>query len=129
MDIDNALYPEPVLSNPVITLKQIQHAIDKISPKKAPGPDKIANIMLKKTFDITSHHLHTLIQASINTAHFSSTFKSTTTIVLRKPGKPDYTKAEAYRPIALESTLGKLIESVITELLSHAVEQYQLIPL
>jgi ribonuclease HI len=48
--------------------------------------------------------------------------------VIRKPGKPDYTKANAYRPIALENTLGKLIESVVTELLSHAVEEHQLIP-
>jgi len=52
----------------------------------------------------------------------------TTTVIIRKPGKPDYTKASAYCPIALENTLGKLIESIITELLSHAVEEYHLIP-
>jgi Reverse transcriptase (RNA-dependent DNA polymerase)/Endonuclease-reverse transcriptase len=127
-DIDDATYPEPVSSNPVITKKQIQRAIDKLSPKKAPGPDEIANITLKKTFDIASHHLLTLVQASIDTSHFPTPFKSTTTVVLRKPGKPDYTKANAYRPIALENTLGKLIESVVTELLSYAVEEYELIP-
>jgi hypothetical protein len=38
----------------------------------------------------------------------------TTTAILRKPIKPDYTKASAYRPIALENKLGKLIESVVT---------------
>ena len=38
-----------------------------------------------------------------------------------------YTKANAYRPIALENTLGKLIESVIAELLSHVMEKHQLI--
>jgi hypothetical protein len=32
----------------------------------------------------------------------------------------------AYRPIALETTLGKLIESVVTKLLSYAVEESQL---
>jgi len=127
-DINNATYPEPTPSNPVITMNQVQRAINKISPKKAPRPDEIANITLKKTFDITSQHLHALIQSSINTSHFPTAFKSTTTIVLQKPGNPDYSKANAYRPIALENTLGKLIESIITELLSHVVEEYQLIP-
>jgi ribonuclease HI/endonuclease/exonuclease/phosphatase family metal-dependent hydrolase len=127
-DIDGASYPLPVPSNSNITMKQVRRAIDKISAKKAPGPDEIANITLKKTFATASHHLHALVQGSINTSHFPTAFKTTTTVVIRKPGKPDYTKANAYRPIALENTLGKLIESVITELLSHAVEEHQLIP-
>jgi hypothetical protein len=127
-DIDSeANYPEPVSSNPVITMKQVQRAIDKISPKKAPGPDEIANIVLKKTFDVASQLLRTLIQASINTSHFPTAFKTTTTVVIRKLVKPDYVKANAYRPI-VENTLGKLIESVVTELLSHTVEEHQLIP-
>ena len=96
-------------------------------PNKAPGPDEIANITLKKMFHTTAQHLQSLIQASINTSHFPTSFKSTTTVVLRKPEKPDYTKANAYRPIALENTIGKLIESIMTELLSHALEEYQLI--
>jgi ribonuclease HI len=127
-DINEATYPEPAPSNPIITINQVRRAINKISSKKAPGPDEIANITLKKTFDIAHQHLHTLIQASINIAHFPAPFKTTTTVILRKPAKPDYTKANAYRPIALENTLGKLIESIVTELLSHAAEEYQLIP-
>jgi hypothetical protein len=123
-DIDEATYPLPAPSNPNITMKQVRHAIDKISSKKAPGPDEIANITLKKTFDIASQHLLALIQGSINISHFPTAFKSTTTVIIRKPGKPDYTKANAYRPIALENTLGKIIESVVTELLSHAVEEH-----
>src|SRR5579859_3307182 len=127
-DINKATYPEPAPSNPIITINQVQRAINKISPKKASGPDEIANITLKKMFDTASQHLHALIQASVNTAHFPIPFKTTTTVILRKPQKPDYTAANAYRPIALENTLGKLIESIVTELLSHAAEEYQLIP-
>ena len=125
---DTTSYPEPITSNPVITMKQVQRAIDKMSPKKAPGPDEIANITLKKTLNVTSDHLQALIQGSINTSHFPTPFKTTTTIVLHKPDKPSYTEAKAYRPIALENTLGKLIESIVTELLSYTVEEHQLIP-
>ena len=125
---DTTSYPEPITSNPVITTKQVQRAIDKMSPKKAPGLDENANITLKKTLNVTSDHIQALIQGSINTSHFPTPFKTTTTIVLRKPDKPSYTEAKAYRPIALENTLGKLIESIVTELLSYTVEEHQLIP-
>ena len=40
--------------------------------------------------------------------------------------KPDYTKSNAYPPIALENTLGKVIESVVTESLSYTAETYSL---
>ena len=46
------------------------------------------------------------------------------TIPLRKPGKEDYTIAKAWRPISLLSTLGKVMESVIAERISHLVETF-----
>jgi Reverse transcriptase (RNA-dependent DNA polymerase) len=52
----------------------------------------------------------------------------TTTVVLRKPMKPDYTKPNAYRPIALENTIEKVLESVITDILSYLTESYELLP-
>lgn len=47
---------------------------------------------------------------------------------LRKPGKPDYTIAKAYRPISLLSTLGKAMEGVVAERLSYLVETHNLLP-
>ena len=126
-DIDSTMYPEPVASNPIITMNQLRWAINKISLKKAPGPDEIANITLKKTFSTTSCHLLALIQASVNLGHFLMAFKTTSMVILHKPGKPDYTRANAYHSIALENTLGKLIESIIMQLLSHTAEEYELL--
>ena len=111
-----------------ITIQQIERAIDKLSPQKAPGPDEIRNIVLKKSYDILKDYIHALVQALIHVRYFPAAFKTSTTIVLHKAGKPDYTKPNAYRPIALENTLGKLIESVIAELLSNVVESYELLP-
>src|SRR2546423_10040797 len=48
--------------------------------------------------------------------------------LLQKPCKPDYTSAKAYRPIALENTLGKVLESVIAKLISYLTETYNLLP-
>ena len=49
-------------------------------------------------------------------------------IVLRKPGKPSYKTLKAYRPIALISTMAKLLTSIIAESLSQIVEQHQILP-
>jgi Reverse transcriptase (RNA-dependent DNA polymerase). len=126
-DIEHATYPEPIQIDTKITIQQLERAINKLSPKKAPGPDEITNAVLKRTFPTIQQHLLALIQTSLNLGHFPQVFKKTTTVVLRKPTKPDYSKPNAYRPIALEST-GQSHESIIAELLSYVTETHQLIP-
>ena len=49
-------------------------------------------------------------------------------VVLRKPGKLDYTKSKAYRPITLENTIGKIFESMVTKMLSYLMEKQGLLP-
>lgn len=50
------------------------------------------------------------------------------TIVLCKPQKPDYTDLGAWRPIALLSTIGKVIEKVAARWLSGLGEREKLLP-
>ena len=113
---------------PQITARQIREAVNKLAPDKAPGPDEIANNVLKNTLPIIERHLQALMQASINLGHFPTCFKNTDTIVLRKPGKPDYTQAKAYRPIALENTVGKILESIMADIMSYLTETHELLP-
>jgi hypothetical protein len=49
-------------------------------------------------------------------------------ITLRKPGKDDYTKAKSYCPIALEETLGKVVEAVVARKISLLAERFNLLP-
>ena len=67
------------------------------------------------------------MQASINLRYFPKIYKSTITVVLGKPRKPDYTKAKAYHPIALKSALGKVLESVIADIISYLKDMYKLL--
>jgi hypothetical protein len=48
--------------------------------------------------------------------------------VLRKPRKPSYEVAKAYRPVILLSTIAKALMAIIAEDISHLVEEYQLLP-
>ena len=49
------------------------------------------------------------------------------TIILWKPAKLNYTKANTYHSIALENTIVNLIESIMAELLSYTMKEHQLI--
>ena len=84
--------------------------------------------LTKFTNKLTNKHILKLAQACMDIGYFPSVFKKTLTIVLRKPNKPDYTKPNAYRPIALENTIGKVLESITTELLSYLIETHKLLP-
>jgi ribonuclease HI len=127
-DIDGTDYPEPVPSPPRITSAQVDAAIEKLAAKKAPGPDEIPNLILKKCYNEIKDHLLRLAQESFETCHFPTIFKESKTLVLRKPTKPDYTKPNAYRPIALECTIGKVLESIMAETISYLTEEYDLLP-
>jgi retron-type reverse transcriptase len=99
-----------------------------VLPNKAPGPDGITNQVLKKALPLIEKHLQAILQASLNLGYFSKIFRTSTTVVMHKPGKPDYTRSKAYRPIALENTMGKIFKSVIAEILSYLTEVYKLLP-
>lgn len=51
-----------------------------------------------------------------------------TTVVLRKPGKDNYTAHHSYRPIALLSTLGKVLKAIIAARISYLEQAEHLLP-
>src|SRR5216110_195975 len=108
-------------------IRQIRSTVEKLAPEKASGPDEIANTVIKKTLPLIEQYLQALMQASIDLGHFPKPFKQTNMVVLRKPGKPDYTVTKAYQPIALENTLGKVLESVMVDTISYLMETYELL--
>ena len=66
--------------------------------------------------------------ASLNLGHYPQRWKTAKIVVLRKPGKADYTVPSSYRPISLLNTLGKLLEAVVARRLSYYAEKYKLLP-
>src|SRR5207248_11472340 len=103
------MLPRPRTHESQHIMTQVKRAIDKLAPSKAPGPDEIPNHILKRCLTTLQHHILALAQQSMMTGHFPQSFKETITLILRKPNKPNYTKPNAYRPIALENTIGKVL--------------------
>ena len=127
-DIPLAVYPQEVPYEDWVTIRQVREAVNRLAPDKSPGPDEVSNRVLKNTLPIMERHIQALTQASIRLGHFPRPFKHTTTVVIRKPSRPDYTKVKAYRPIALENTLGKVMESITAEIISYLTETHELLP-
>jgi len=73
---------------------------------------------MEKDLAVHIHSDHQDLRTAINLSHHPKAWRRAIIVVLRKPEKPDYTVPNAYRPISLLNTLGKLLESVIARRLS-----------
>jgi hypothetical protein len=59
---------------------------------------------------------------------FYEPWKVSTTVVLRKPGKPRYNIPKAYRPIALLNTMWKVLIAIVASHITFITEKHQLLP-
>ncbi|KAJ7136821.1 hypothetical protein C8R44DRAFT_608354, partial [Mycena epipterygia] len=115
-------FPAPS-PNPSFSVDHILQAIECVSPWKAPGPSGIPNVAICAARHIIAPLLLVILEAGLHLSYFPDSWKIFITATLRKPGKSDYTVPGAYRPIAEEECLGKVLESVITEWLSAFAEK------
>jgi hypothetical protein len=113
---------------PQITEKEIKDAIRTASPLKAPGPDGIANKALQTGTAQLATHLTRIFNQSLHLGYCPAHFRESTTVVLRKPGKDDYTAPKSYRPIVLMNTMGKIMDAVIARRLSYLAETHHVLP-
>ena len=99
-----------------------------IKPYKAPGPDGIPNIVLSSCADEIVDRLFYIYEAMLERGLLYKPWKASTTVVLRKPGKPHYDVPKAYRPIALLNTMWKVLTAIIANHISFITEEHQLLP-
>jgi hypothetical protein len=106
---------------------EIQAALKRTKPDKCPGSDEITNRFLQAMGNPLIQALTALLNQCWKAGYYPKRFRTARTIVLRKPDR-DYSDPGAWRPIALLSTLGKVLESVMACRLSELAEQHQLLP-
>ena len=125
----NFTYEPPICDFAPITDKQIHRAIDKLSPYKAPGPNGICNCVYKQCADLLVPYMGPLFRATFTLNHYPDEWKLSSTVVLRKPGRPDYSIPKAYRPITLLDTMSKILSSCVADDLVYIAEHHNLLPL
>jgi len=81
---------------------EVEKAIREAAPNKAPEPDEIPDRALIMALPTLKPLLTSLFNTCLNFGRHPISFKHTTTVALRKPGKGDYSQPGSYRPIALQ---------------------------
>ncbi|MBW0498141.1 hypothetical protein O181_037856 [Austropuccinia psidii MF-1] len=122
-DIPTSLATPDCPPFPDITKHKVSSAIKKLPNKKAAGPDNTPNKLLKIARGAITPHLTIIFNTCLKTHHFPPQWKEALTAIIRKAGKGDYTDPNAYWPIALLNTLGKVFEKIINNRLTYWSKQ------
>ncbi|GIZ44655.1 hypothetical protein CKM354_000785200 [Cercospora kikuchii] len=113
---------------PAITTEEIDQAIFRYNPRKAPGADEISFEMWRQLLPSVRPWIQWIYQTSLDLAYVPRSWRHAKIIALRKPGKADYTVPKAYRPISLLPTISKGLECIVATRLSYLAERYSLLP-
>ena len=106
----------------------VANMIAKLPNGKAAGPDGISNELLKLIAPDIKEDLAQAISKLFSTGSLPPTLKESTTVVLRKERRDDYSLPTSYRPIALENSLAKLAEKIVADRITNTLEEKNLLP-
>ena len=121
-------YPDPVCDFKPITDNQVHRAIKHLAPFKAPGPNGVCNIVFIKCASQLVPWMGTLFRATFSLNVFPDEWLTYKTIVIRKPGRPNYSAPKAYRPIALLDTMSKILSACVAEDLTWIAHKHKSLP-
>jgi hypothetical protein len=121
-------YPPPQWTFTNVMDEQIHRAIKKMKPYKASRSGTIPNSVLIHAREELVPHLGPLFQATNTLTYYPQEWALTETLVLKKPGKPDYTSPAAWRPIVLSDGIARLLNSCQTEDIVTMCERHNVLP-
>lgn len=119
-------YPRtfPILKGP-----ELKRIINDLPNRRANGEDCISNEIIKLALPAIEDELCRLFNACFELGYFPNAWRKAVTIIIRKNGKDNYSDPGAYRPIALLSCLGKILEKIITNRLTYWAETSKIVAL
>ena len=117
--------PDSLFSlNPISCHTLLRH-IDALKPKTSYGKDFVSNKLLKLAAPILLKPLTYLINLSMSTGVVPDEVTISKVIPLLKEG--DKTNFSNYRPIAIVSSIGKLLERVVAEQLNNYLDSLDIL--
>ncbi|KAI8402270.1 hypothetical protein FOFC_17577 [Fusarium oxysporum] len=113
---------------PNLTMEEVEEKVMEAKAWKAPGQDGLPAMVWKQLWSVVKERVLHLFHTSLSQGRLPDQWRTAKTIPLKKPGKDGYKKAKSWGPISLLSTLGKILEAVVANRISYAVETYGLLP-
>ncbi|KDN62287.1 putative zinc knuckle [Colletotrichum sublineola] len=139
-DISTGAPPDPVRlpplpqdrvehsTSPVFGAFEVKGVCKRLSRGKAYGPDGVSSDAIKMARAPLAPYLANLANACVRLSYHPDVFKLCNTVALKKKDKADYSNPRAWRPVALLSCLGKVIERLIAQRLQYLAMEHDLLP-
>ncbi len=104
--------------NNTIQQYEISSIIKKLDPYKAYGPDRIHNQMIKHFGPKVIQNITLLYNKCMKNGCFPTIWNEAHVLPIPKPMK-DHSNPKNYRPIAISSCLGRVLEKILANRLQH----------
>lgn len=92
--------------------------MESFNPKKALGADGLTTDICKQVVVNDVEMQVVILNKCWRLSYFPTEWKIATVVMLRKPGKEDYTHPKSYRPIGLLPIMGKILEKILVKRLA-----------
>ena len=124
----NFNYPPALWDFTNISNEQIHFAINNLKPYKASKSSSVPNSIFTHAREVLVPHLGPLFRATHSLDFYPQEWATTETLVLKKPGKTDYTTPSAWQPIVLSDGMARLLNSCHTSDMVSMCETHKILP-
>jgi hypothetical protein len=105
------------LSSITVSEKDVLDKLKKLNTNKGMGPDNIPPLLLKRCAHSLAYPLKIIFEKSLTTGIFPNQWKRARIIPVFKKGNAD--NVSNYRPIAILSSIAKVFESIVCDVLTN----------
>lgn len=105
-----------------IQVAEVLEALTRLPNGKAPGPDGIANEILKVVVRADPAPITHIFNRCLREAYYPERWKVANLVLIQKAGRPPE-DPKSYRPLCLLDTVGKLFEKILVKRLNHYLEE------
>ncbi|KAF5670363.1 hypothetical protein FCIRC_8971 [Fusarium circinatum] len=104
-----------------LTDKELEEIIKGLPRWKSTGPDEVPYEAIQLGGDELRSHLLRAFQVCLNMSYHPANFKDAILVMVRKSGKPA-NMPTSWRPLALLSCLGKILEKIVASRMQEALK-------
>lgn len=110
--------PPNTTNDAPFTLQELTHIIQNIRTRITPGTDNITSSLVKNIFSQCPSLILNIYNACLMYSYYPKQWKESRVILIPKPNKPLHLPS-SYRPICVNSILGKVLEKLVCTRLYH----------
>lgn len=122
----NISTPPDSLDDLPFTLVELNKIIQHIPNRITPGTDNLTPSLIKAIFSRHPNLLLTIFNSCLKYSYYPDLWKESRVILIPKPDKPPHLTS-SYRPICINSILGKVLEKLLNNRLYHFLHKNNLL--